>query len=52
MQKCEDELNSHYGSYAANNTFIDEFNAVNSCGIIIYKKTTKSVKLLQVVNEE
>ena len=52
LQKCEDELNSRYSSYAANETFIKEFNAANICGIYIYKKTTKSLKPLQAVDSK
>ena len=44
MQECEDELNFRYGSNAGNDEFIAEFNRVNSCGITIKKKNSKSLK--------
>ena len=50
LTKCENELNSNYGSYSANETFIKEFNAANTCGIYIYKKT--GVKSVQAIDKE
>jgi hypothetical protein len=51
MSKCEDELNKKYESYAINETFIKEFNAVKNCGVYIYKKPKKSLKTFKVKEE-
>ena len=48
LKTCEDELNRNY---TVSEDFIKEFNAVNNCGIYLYKKTTKSVTF-EVINEE
>ena len=35
MQHCEDELNK---KYTITDSFIEEFNKENTCGIVLYKK--------------